>query len=120
MARRTGYVFYLWDCFDVILTNAFFLTLAPFFLVRNPSLFLPLSVFLTLDSPKFLYCLFRRESHFMIFPCVSYSFITFYSILPGGQPTANPLEDLGTQTGTSVTWLVNFATGMLRPFYNSI
>ena len=56
----------------------------------------------------------------MIFPCVSYSFITFYSILPGGQPTANPLEDLGTQTGTSVTWLVNFATGMLRPFYNSI
>ena len=34
------------------------------------------------------------------------------SVLPGGQPSASPLVDLGEQQGTSVTWVVNIAAGM--------
>lgn len=30
-------------------------------------------------------------------------------ILPGNQPNAAPLEDLGVQSGTSCTWVVNLA-----------
>ena len=33
------------------------------------------------------------------------------SVLPGNQPNAPALLDLGTQTGTSLTWKVNFAAG---------
>jgi len=33
------------------------------------------------------------------------------SVLPGGQPGAAVLEDLGTQTGTSFSWLCKFPAG---------
>ncbi|EIN04875.1 hypothetical protein PUNSTDRAFT_107721 [Punctularia strigosozonata HHB-11173 SS5] len=35
----------------------------------------------------------------------------FLSVLPGGQPSAAALEDLGEQTGTSLTWTVDIAAG---------
>ncbi|KAH9823555.1 secreted protein [Melampsora americana] len=31
----------------------------------------------------------------------------FLSLIPAGQTTSNPLQDLGQQTGTSFTWKVN-------------
>jgi len=36
----------------------------------------------------------------------------FLSILPAGQPSAPALVDLGTQTGTQVTWVANLAVGV--------
>ncbi|KAF8699078.1 Endonuclease/Exonuclease/phosphatase family, partial [Rhizoctonia solani] len=33
------------------------------------------------------------------------------SIIPGGQPSAAPLQDFGRQTGNSLTWVVNIAAG---------
>ncbi|KDQ59239.1 hypothetical protein JAAARDRAFT_206173 [Jaapia argillacea MUCL 33604] len=35
----------------------------------------------------------------------------YLSILPGGQPSAAPLYQFPQQTGTSVTWVVNIASG---------
>jgi hypothetical protein len=45
-----------------------------------------------------------------------------HSILPGGQPNAAPLLDLGEQTGTSTTWIVNIGAGTPPfpfPFFSS-
>jgi hypothetical protein len=39
------------------------------------------------------------------------------SVLPGGQPTAAPIQDLGQQTGTSFTWPTNIAAGELFNSY---
>ncbi|ORY34067.1 hypothetical protein BCR39DRAFT_463001 [Naematelia encephala] len=35
----------------------------------------------------------------------------YVDILPGGQPSATALENLGEQSGTSYTWTVNIAAG---------
>ncbi|GAB1523021.1 hypothetical protein RhiTH_006150 [Rhizoctonia solani] len=35
----------------------------------------------------------------------------FISIIPGGQPSAAPLQDLGQQTTSPMTWLANIAAG---------
>ncbi|KAF5367478.1 hypothetical protein D9758_003708 [Tetrapyrgos nigripes] len=34
-----------------------------------------------------------------------------FCVTPGGQPGASPIVDLGQQTGTSLTWVVNVAQG---------
>ncbi|KAG8738598.1 hypothetical protein FRC10_006669 [Ceratobasidium sp. 414] len=35
----------------------------------------------------------------------------FISIIPGGQPSATPLEDLGQQSASPFTWIANIAEG---------
>lgn len=83
---------------------------APYFLVRSTSSSPMLNLQL-LNSYFFgaffelLRGMFRPSSKFRV------RLNKIPSILPGGQPSASPLEDLGQQTGTSVTWLVNIAAG---------
>ena len=38
-------------------------------------------------------------------------YLVLPSIMPGGDPTGTPLENLGQQNGTSVTWIVNLGVG---------
>ena len=40
------------------------------------------------------------------------------SILPAGQPSAQPLVDFGKQSGNSVTWLVNLPVGEILECIN--
>jgi hypothetical protein len=57
--------------------------------------------------------------------CGSHDFVLACSVLPGNQPSAAPLVDLGAQTGTSYSWTVNLAAGTLSclivvPFSSSL
>ena len=53
-----------------------------------------------------------RNSHGSL-QCRSHDFVLACSVLPGNQPSAAPLVDLGEQTGTSFSWTVNIAAGTM-------